>query len=487
MPDDGLDANVLHIMPTPPKQRRSTLARPSPIVDAGQARPPLPGATGNPPTDGMRLAGGPISIARVATALGVAIGSAQLRVGLHRLTKEADRLAAGSDTLRLVAGELHALSPRVFGRQELEVAQAEAAIHVGGCAPAIAALLEPPPPFLTPAEQGLWSNRRLRLYVHAILRGHAVAPAVAGGLRRLGDRSAASFRAAPVLSGPAPAIASLASHCAKWLRPVARAFHRAAIEELRVRTRRVEGSATFSPAERERKYRPLARLKPIVVRVRAMRRVGPLDRGSFTVPGPQWNALADRIPADLQDTACAAFACALYFICRVQIAPRDFDCIRLGPWCADGESWLDLSVGVGHLSLDLVGLTGTSSRWPTELRQRAVLFIPVHETVLNCLRKLLDANPGAFDLAELLVTSASWMGEFERYLHSLAISSWQVTIERLLSAFPERIAARLGNEVAVDAALAFGGLCSRSLYHYANVRATRLQWAAREIDRLLGF
>jgi len=115
-----------------------------------------------------------------------------------------------------------------------------------------------------------------------------------------------------------------------------------------------------------------------------------------------------------------------------------------------------------------------------------VLFIPIHATVLDCLRKLLQANPGALDLAELLITSEHWMGTFERYLHSLAISSWQVTIERLLSAFPEHVAAKLGNEVAVDSALAFSGLCSRSLYHYVTVRATRLQWAAREIDCLLG-
>ena len=470
-------------MPTPRHQRRPTLASQPPRVDAKLARSSLAGPTGAPPTLAVR---GQISLARVAKALSVAVDSEQLRVGLHRLTKEAGELASGSETMRLVASELGALNPRVFRRQELEVAQAETAIQVGGCVPAIAALLQPPPPFLTPEEERVWLDRRVRLYVRAILRGEAVRPAVANGLRRLGERSETSLRAAPILAGPAPAIAALASRCVTSLRSVARAFHTAAIEELLVRTRGVEGNAVSPPTERERKYRPFARLKPLIVRVNRMRRVGPLHRGSFTVPEPQWDALALRIPADLQHPERAALACALYFTCRLQIAPRDFDCIRLGPWHADGESWLDLSAGAGHLSLDLVGLTGTPSRWAADLAHCAVLFIPIHATVLDCLRKLLKANPGALDLAELLITSENWMGTFERYLHSLAISSWQVTIERLLSAFPEHVAAKLGNEVAVDSALAFGGLCSRSLYHYVTVRATRLQWAAREIDCLLG-
>lgn len=429
------------------------------------------------------LTRGRITLARIATALGVEVGSAPLRVGLHRLAREAAELAVTEESLRPAAD---ALKPLVAGlvQRDLELAQSESHVCIAGAGAALGALLEPPPPYLPLTAQRTWRERRLQIFLAAVARGGALPEAVAKGLLRLGTLSSTALRAAPLLSGPASAIPALVNDAPKWLRPIAQAFHSAAVYPPVVRPRHAAPSAP-GRTPRQRKYRSFAQLKPLIVRALRLRRAADqLMQGSFTVAEPQWRAIAARLRADLK-SARAAFACAVYFSCRFQLPPRHFNCVRLGSWRPGGETWLDLGVAAGHLSMSLADLTRTPSRWPAELAQRGVLFIPVDAIVLDYLRQRATGG-GALDLSELLVgPDSGWMGEFEHYLHGLAISNWPVTLERLLVAFPEYVAGKHGNEVAIDAALAFGGLASLSHYHYCSIRSDRLRSAANAIDRLL--
>jgi hypothetical protein len=350
------------------------------------------------------------------------------------------------------------------------------------------ALLEPLSLDLGPNARSVVEERRRRVYLHAVTWQLELSP-IGLQLRQL-NRSASASNHAEIrlLSEPVAVLAQRVATVAtprKWKR-VFCAVMRAIAEPLPDYAQ--PPAPRPSRPARSRKARPFLDVKVLSTRARSIFQ----GSGLASFPGSLLPAYFERLSRDLPLALVlneeSQYAAAVLFVSLLGVAPRDFPLVSLDP----NAHAIHLDVDRGVLRWPIRGLVKTLPRWQRDDSPIAStgddwVEVPQAEELMQWARAQRASRPGSTSLDQLFdLSTAGWMTGFEVFVHQFSLTSRDLTIERLIHGVPRLAYAAGLDAMYVDAFFCVAGLAPRANYHYATLRASRMNGVARHIYRLLG-